>query len=187
MRRVEPAAALVGDIAVPGVKGLCQRAAILDNLSVGENITITDQAAKQRGLYVSPSRQRAQAVQAIRDMQIRAPGPDAPITALSGGNQQKVVLSRAMLTQPKVLLMDEPTRGVDVGARAEIYEIIRRMASSGVAVVFSSSEIQEVLTLATRVLVMASGRLTAEFAGAEAKPEVLVAASTPTTAARRTA
>lgn len=164
-----------------------QRAAILQNLSVGENITITDLAAKQRGLYVSPSRQRAKAEHAIRQMQIRAPGPDAPITALSGGNQQKVVLSRAMLTQPKVLLLDEPTRGVDVGARAEIFEIVRRMAGSGVAVVFSSSEIQEVLTLATRVLVMAGGRITAEFPAAEARPQALVAASAPPTSARRIA
>ncbi|MGD0775615.1 MAG: sugar ABC transporter ATP-binding protein [Candidatus Solibacter sp.] len=161
-----------------------QRAAILDNLSVGENITITDLAAKQNGFYVSPSRQRARAEQAIREMQIRAPGPDAPITALSGGNQQKVVLSRAMLTEPKVLLLDEPTRGVDVGARAEIFEIIRRMAAGGVAVVFSSSEIHEVLTLATRVLVMAGSRLTGEFATAEATPEALVAASAPTAARR---
>jgi erythritol transport system ATP-binding protein len=164
-----------------------QRAAILPNLSVGENITVTDLASKQRGLYVSPSRQRAKAVQAIREMQIRAPGPDAPITALSGGNQQKVVLSRAMLTEPKVLLLDEPTRGVDVGARAEIFEIIRRMAGSGVAVVFSSSEIQEVLTLATRVLVMTGGRITAEFAAADATPDALVAASAPPTSARRIA
>jgi ABC-type sugar transport system ATPase subunit len=164
-----------------------QRAAILPNLSVGENITVTLLASKQLGLYVSPSRQRSKAVQAIREMQIRAPGPDAPITALSGGNQQKVVLSRAMLTEPKVLLLDEPTRGVDVGARAEIFEIIRRMAGSGVAIVFSSSEIQEVLTLATRVLVMAGGRITAEFAAADATPEALVAASAPATGARRIA
>jgi erythritol transport system ATP-binding protein len=164
-----------------------QRAAILPNLTVGENITIADLAARQKGFYVSPSRQRAKAVQAISEMQIRAPGPDVSITALSGGNQQKVVLSRAMLTQPKVLLLDEPTRGVDVGARAEIFEIVRRMASSGVAVIFSSSEIQEVLALATRVLVMAGGRMTAEFAAAEATPEALVAASAPSGDARRIA
>jgi len=104
---------------------------------------------------------------------------EQPITSLSGGNQQKVVLSRFLFTSPKVLLLDEPTRGVDVGARAEIYTIIRRLAAGGMTVLFASSELQEIMTLATRILVMAEGRITAEFAAAEATEHALVAASAP--------
>ena len=101
------------------------------------------------------------------------------MTSLSGGNQQKVVISRFLLTSPKVLLLDEPTRGVDVGARAEIFDIIRRLAGQGLAILFASSELQEVLAMSTRIVVMSLGRITAEFRAAEATEELLVAASSP--------
>ena len=153
-------------------------AGIVPTLSVRENIAL----AQTHGLYLSPAAERRSAAEFVRELNIRAASLEQPITSLSGGNQQKVVLSRYLLTSPKVLLLDEPTRGVDVGARAEIYAIIRRLAAGGMTVLFASSELQEIMTLATRILVMAEGRITAEFAAAEATEHDLVAASAPTMA-----
>ncbi|HEY0700539.1 MAG TPA: ATP-binding cassette domain-containing protein, partial [Micromonospora sp.] len=93
--------------------------------------------------------------------------PDRIVRELSGGNQQKVVLARGLLRQCKVLLLDEPTRGVDVGARSEIYALVRRLAARGVAVVLVSSEVPEVLGLADRVLVVREGRVVHEAPAAE--------------------
>ena len=154
-------------------------AGIVPTLSVRENIAL----AQIHGLYLSPAAERRSAAELVRELNIRAASLEQPITSLSGGNQQKVVLSRYLLTSPKVLLLDEPTRGVDVGARAEIYTIIRRLAAGGMTVLFASSELQEIMTLATRILVMAEGRITAEFAAAEATEHDLVAASAPAMAA----
>ena len=113
----------------------------------------------------------------IRDLSIRVAGPDAPITSLSGGNQQKVVVAKGLLTQPKVLLLDEPTRGIDVGAKSEIFQIMSRLAEEGYAILFVSSELKEVLAMSDRVLVMSKGRITADFARGEATEASLVAAS----------
>ena len=154
-------------------------AGIVPTLSVRENIAL----AQTHGLYLSFAAERRSAAEFVRELNIRAASLEQPITSLSGGNQQKVVLSRFLFTSPKVLLLDEPTRGVDVGARAEIYTIIRRLAAGGMTVLFASSELQEILTLATRILVMAEGRITAEFAAAEATEHALVAASAPAMAA----
>jgi erythritol transport system ATP-binding protein len=146
---------------------------IVAELSVLENITL----ASMRGPYLSPDRERQRAETIAAELGIRHPGLERPITSLSGGNQQKAVLARFLLAEPKVLLLDEPTRGVDVGARAEIYAIIRRLAARGMKVIFASSELQEVLTLADRIQVMARGRITAEFDAATATEHDMVEAS----------
>ncbi|MDW4726352.1 ATP-binding cassette domain-containing protein, partial [Escherichia coli] len=86
-----------------------------------------------------------------------------PITSLSGGNQQKVVLGKALMTQPQVVFLDEPTRGIDVGAKTDVYQLVGKMAQQGLAVMFSSSELDEVMALADRILVMADGRITADL------------------------
>lgn len=114
----------------------------------------------------------------VRDLRIKTPGISAQVKTLSGGNQQKVVLAKWMLTKPKVLFLDEPTRGIDVGARAEIYKIVGEMASQGVAVVMVSSELPEVLGLSDRVLVLCGGRITGEFSRHEATQERIMAAAT---------
>jgi erythritol transport system ATP-binding protein len=113
----------------------------------------------------------------VRELSIKIPGLTAPVTSLSGGNQQKVVLARAMLTEPVVLLLDEPTRGVDVGAKSQIAEIMSDLAQAGYGVLFISSELAEVMAMADRVLVMARGRITAELSGDDLSEEALVAAS----------
>ncbi|WP_319412577.1 sugar ABC transporter ATP-binding protein [uncultured Cohaesibacter sp.] len=102
---------------------------------------------------------------AAKTMQIKAPSLDTQVSDLSGGNQQKVVLARWLARSPKVLILDEPTRGIDVGAKSEIYKLIDDLAASGIAILLISSEMPELIGLADRVLVMADGKITAELAG----------------------
>jgi erythritol transport system ATP-binding protein len=138
---------------------------IVPTMSVRENMTLA-----------SPKREHRRAAGLAEELKVRCAGLDCPITSLSGGNQQKVLLSRFLMASPKVLLLDDPTRGVDVGAREEIHHIIRTLAGRGLAVLFASSELEEILALATRIVVMARGRVTAEFSRADATQEALVAA-----------
>jgi ribose transport system ATP-binding protein len=122
-------------------------------------------------------RERAEATRVIERLRVKAPGINAVVGNLSGGNQQKVVLARCLLTKPSVLLADEPTRGVDVGAKSEIYAILRELAAGGTAVVMVSSELPELLAVCDRILVLCEGRLTGEFRAAEATQEELMAAA----------
>ena len=116
-------------------------------------------------------REGREAAEFFQRLQVRTPSIDAPVGALSGGNQQKVVLAKWLARQLKVLLADEPTRGVDVGAKAAIHVLIDDLARQGVAVLLISSEMPEVLNLATRILVMRNGRLVGELSRAEATQE----------------
>ena len=102
---------------------------------------------------------------------IRAPDGEVTVSTLSGGNQQKVVLGRSLVTKPRVLILDEPTRGIDVGAKAEIYRLIGEMALSGMAVLMISSELPEILGMSDRVLVMFRGRLVADLTRDDATEE----------------
>jgi len=97
---------------------------------------------------------------------------------LSGGNQQKVVLAKCLLVQPRVLLMDEPTRGIDVGSKAEIYELMNRLSGEGIGILMVSSELPELLAMCDRILVLCEGRLTAEFRRGEATQELILDAET---------
>jgi erythritol transport system ATP-binding protein len=115
----------------------------------------------------------------VRDVGVKVPDIDYEVTSLSGGNQQKVVVAKALLTEPKVLLMDDPMRGIDVGAKTELYRIMQRLASEGLAILFTSSDLMEVLGMADRILVMARGRITRELSRAQATSRELVAASNP--------
>jgi ABC-type sugar transport system ATPase subunit len=99
----------------------------------------------------------------IRETGVKAAGPQASIMGLSGGNQQKCILGRWLLTEPRLLLLDDPTRGIDVGAKAELYTLIDGLCRRGMGVILTSSELPELLTLADRIIVLAEGRLTAEF------------------------
>jgi len=103
--------------------------------------------------------------------------PRQLITALSGGNQQKVVIAKSMLTSPKILMLDEPSRGIDVNAKSEIFAIMSRLAQDGFGVLFISSELKEVMAMADRILVLSRGAITGEFLREDATEELLVAAS----------
>jgi putative multiple sugar transport system ATP-binding protein len=107
-------------------------------------------------------------------MNIKAPTVFEPVGKLSGGNQQKVVLSKWIFAGPDVLILDEPTRGIDVGAKFEIYTVIDKLAAEGKAIIFISSELPELLGMCDRIYTMAAGRLTGEFSRAEATQEVLM-------------
>jgi ribose transport system ATP-binding protein len=134
------------------------QALMLDD-PVYRNITMATFGRYARGGFTSTNRERAEAMRVAEDLQLRPRGVDRPVRTLSGGNQQKVVVGRWLLGGTRLLLLDEPTRGVDVGARAELYQVIRRLATDGVAILLVSSEVPEVLGLADRVLVMREGRI----------------------------
>lgn len=134
-------------------------------------------AVCSKGL-VSGREDRKLAERLLRELQVKAPSVETTAGTLSGGNQQKVVLARWLARRPRVLILDEPTRGVDVGAKSEIYRLIRDVAADGVAVVVISSELPEVLGLADRVLVMREGRLVGELDAEEANEERVMAMAT---------
>jgi erythritol transport system ATP-binding protein len=113
----------------------------------------------------------------MRAVTVKASGPQAPIGSLSGGNQQKVVLGKALLTEPRVLLLDEPTRGVDVGAKADIFELMTRQAKEGLGILFATSELEEALHVPDRLLVMSKGRVVREMRRGTATREEIMAAS----------
>ena len=120
----------------------------------------------------------------VRDALERVAGSpllEAPAGSLSGGNQQKLLFARALLIEPGVLIADEPTRGIDVGAKRDIYEVLVRLASDGMAILLISNEVEEILGLAHRVLVMRAGRLVAELSGPEMTEEAIVSAAFGTT------
>jgi ABC-type sugar transport system ATPase subunit len=114
----------------------------------------------------------------IARLGIRTSGQDAPITSLSGGNQQKCVIARWLLARPRLLLLDEPTRGIDVGAKAEIYGLMKRLAADGMAIIMTSSELPELLTVCDRIAVLCEGRMTAMLSRAEATEEAIMHAAT---------
>jgi ABC-type sugar transport system ATPase subunit len=145
--------------------------------SSAENIVLAALRGISRGRITSPARERDVAVRTIRELRIRPPAPDIRAGNLSGGNQQKVLLGRWLLTGPRVLLLDEPTRGVDVGAREEIYGEIDRLARTGLAIVIVSSDLPELIGLSDRVLVLRGGRVAATFNRDEITPEAVMTAA----------
>jgi rhamnose transport system ATP-binding protein len=131
---------------------------------------------------VRRGRERARARELAARVDVRAPSVDAPVGSLSGGNQQKVLFAKWLARRPRILIADEPTRGVDVGAKAQIHDLIADLAAGGMAVLVISSELEEVLGLAHRVLVMRRGRVVAEYAGADATRESVMNAAFATSA-----
>jgi len=151
---------------------------LVTSQSVQFNITLAALARFRRGVVVDRSKERSAVRKAITDLGIKTPNAVTVVNNLSGGNQQKVVLAKCLLTQPRVLLLDEPTRGIDVGAKAEIYALIKRLAADGMGILMVSSELPELLALSDRILVLCEGRLTGEFARADATQENILGAAT---------
>jgi rhamnose transport system ATP-binding protein len=136
---------------------------LFEDLTISYNLTVPHPKLLERFLLVWSRLRAAVAQQAIHRFGVKAQSVDAPVTSLSGGNQQKVVIARALLEKPLLLVADEPTRGVDVGAKRAIYELICSEADRGLGILLISSELEEVLGLAHRVLVVSDGRLVAEL------------------------
>jgi ribose transport system ATP-binding protein len=145
-------------------QGLFLDMSVRDNI----NVSVCNRDARLGVLDLARGAERAR--DAIRSLSIRVPHANVNVGALSGGNQQKVLLSRLLETKPRVLILDEPTRGVDIGAKSEIYRIINDLAKSGVGVIVISSELPEIIGVADRVLVMREGEIAGELGGHSGKP-----------------
>jgi monosaccharide-transporting ATPase len=136
---------------------------IVPGMSVAENLTLALMPALTRSGMLDEAKQREVVERFIKEIGIKCAGPDQKIRELSGGNQQKVLLARWLCMNPKLLILDEPTRGIDVGAKAEIQSLIRRLASNGLGVLMISSELEEIVEGADRVFVLREGKTVAEF------------------------
>jgi ABC-type sugar transport system ATPase subunit len=150
---------------------------IIEGQSVKVNISAANLNDVSGRLFVDEEREHERSERFIRELDVRPKRDDLAIEALSGGNQQKVLLARWIATRPRVLILDEPTLGVDVGARFELYRLIRDLADQGCAILMISSDLNEVLDECDRTLVMYKGRLTGEF-GREATRHAIMAAAT---------
>ena len=142
--------------------------------SVRENITMVILRTITRLSFINRSKEGQIVDHLVERLRVRTPSVEQEVNKLSGGNQQKVVLARWLARKPDVLVLDEPTRGVDVGAKAEIYRLIHEMAAEGMAVLFISSELPEVLGVCDRIIVMQMGRITGEMPAAEATEEAVL-------------
>jgi erythritol transport system ATP-binding protein len=154
-----------------------QREGLVPELSVADNMLLASLRRYLNGFFLSTSKETDNIDRMIHELSIKVANPQNLISSLSGGNQQKVVVAKALLTEPKVLLMDEPTRGIDVGAKEEIFEIARHLAAQGLGIIFVSTELKEIMAIADRIIVMARGRVTKEFDRADATQQALVEAS----------
>jgi rhamnose transport system ATP-binding protein len=152
---------------------------IFRTLSVEQNITAAIPGKIAPRGVIRRSVEKALGADSIKKLRIRLASARQPIGELSGGNQQKAILARWLLTDPKILILDEPTRGVDIGVKAEFYEMIGQLAADGRAILLISSELPELLALCDRVLVMSEGRLTANLSRAEATQESIMQAAVP--------
>jgi ABC-type sugar transport system ATPase subunit len=152
--------------------------ALILGMGVRENLSLP--VLDRLGSPFVPSRRRERALASdyIKSLRIRTPHMEHRVATLSGGNQQKIVIARWLATKPKVLILDEPTRGIDVGAKAEVHALIARLAEQGVAILMISSELPEVLGMSHRILVMRGGRIVADIPRQHATEESIMAAAT---------
>ncbi len=155
-----------------------QREGLVQCLSIAENLSLASLGQFIRyGFHIDRVQENEAIAGAIRSLSIKARNPAFEVTSMSGGNQQKVVIGKALMTGPKVLLMDEPSRGIDVGAKADVFRTMRKLAGEGLAILFSTSDLDEVMALSDRIAVMSSGRLVCVMDRADASEDMIVKAS----------
>ena len=131
--------------------------------SVESNISMASLKKLRQGLFIDKAKEKAMALKEIEELGIKTPSENSPVVSLSGGNQQKCIIGRWLETDPKILILDEPTRGIDVGAKYEIYLLMKKAAENGSAIILISSELPEVLNMSNRILTIAGGKVTGEF------------------------
>ena len=141
------------------------RYGLVPAMSVAHNLTLSTLGKHCRGPFIDRRAEAACAAETIRLHGIKCVAPEQAAGKLSGGNQQKILLAKALLAEPAVLILDEPTRGIDIGAKQEVHAAVMRLAGEGMAVLVVSSELPELLALSDRVLVMRAGEISAELAG----------------------
>ena len=153
-----------------------QRDGLVQTMSVGQNLSLASLLGLVKGLLVSPAAEEKLVSRQISNVHVKTSGAAALIGSLSGGNQQKVVIGKMLATNPKVILLDEPSRGIDVGAKAEVFKLLAELATQGIGVLYSTSEVGECLSIAHRIIVMNKGRVVASF-GPDASKEQIMSAS----------
>lgn len=146
----------------------------IPRMSVKSNITLSSMKNHRKGGFINTHSEQSATEKMIADLKIKTAGDDQHVTYLSGGNQQKVVIGKVLLASPEIIILDEPTRGVDVGAKFEIYKLIRSLADRGMAIIMISSELPEILGLSDRILVLSKGKQTALLSRAEATQELIM-------------
>jgi ABC-type sugar transport system ATPase subunit len=156
-----------------------KRDGLIPALPIEENLALSNFPILSRFCVLLRARKRRFSLEWISRLRIKCTGPLQPVRLLSGGNQQKVVLAKWLARNPTALLLDEPTRGVDIGAKAEIHEIIRALTERGVAILLASSEMPELLQLCDRVLVMREGHMISELRGQEMTEETILRHAVP--------
>lgn len=152
-----------------------QRDGLVQTMSVGQNLSLASIRSFTRGLFTSSRAERTLIDDSIRSVTVKTSGGGAPIGSLSGGNQQKVVIGKMLATKPRVILLDEPSRGIDIGAKAEVFRLLAEGARQGLAVLYSTSEVSECLSIAHRIVVMHKGRISAEFDSTVSKEKIMAA------------
>ena len=162
-----------------------QRQGGILSFSVRHNISLAGLAGPRtglsgtlsRGAWLSPQRETSLAARLIERLRIKTASQDTPLSGMSGGNQQKVVIAKWLGLNPRIVILDEPTKGIDVGAKQAVYQLIAEMVAEGLAVILVSSELPEVMHLAHRTVVMRRGRQVGEFVQGQADAETIVAAA----------
>ena len=155
-----------------------KRYGLVLGMDVKDNICLPNYKLICRGFSIDENEKVRHADKYCKELRVKTPSMDQKVKNLSGGNQQKVVLAKWMMSQPKILILDEPTRGIDVGAKYEIYTIMNELVRSGLSIIMISSELPEVLGMSDRILVMCEGQLTAEFDRENANPDAIMKAAT---------
>jgi ribose transport system ATP-binding protein len=151
---------------------------LIIEMSVRENLSLASLRRDQIGGFLNVTKESEISAEMIERMKVKTPSEDQIIKFLSGGNQQKVVLGKWLAMHPRVLLLDEPTRGIDVGAKQQIYNLMEELASRGIAILFVSSEMEEIIGIADRALVMHEGRITGELPRNELTEESIMQLAT---------
>ena len=156
-----------------------QRQGLVLPLSVASNLLLSVLGSVKTGIFRSAAKENALVQEALRDLLVKAASPAVAANTLSGGNQQKLALGKWLAISPRVLILDEPTRGVDVGAKAEIYKIVQKLARNGMATLIISSDLPEILALSDRILVMREGVISGELSRVQANEEAILALALP--------
>ncbi len=154
-----------------------QREGLIQSMDIGRNCSLSAMKNYTKGGFVDFELENEKVESQIKDIHIKVADKRLPILSLSGGNQQKVVIGKGLLTNPKILLMDEPSRGIDIGAKTEVFDIINQYAEQGLSIIVISSELKEIISIADRVIVLSNGLKTGELKGDEIQEETLVLAS----------
>jgi ABC-type sugar transport system ATPase subunit len=155
-----------------------KRYGVIASMNVREHITLSSLDQTSTAGLIQFGREADASHESIGQLRIKTAGGEAAITSLSGGNQQKCLIARALRTNPVLLLLDDPTRGIDVGAKAEIYRLIDELCQQGLAIIITSSELPELLTVCDRIVVLCEGRQTGEFRREEFTEAALMEAAT---------